>query len=79
MFMCGAQAAGYMAEGRSVSIHMSFIHLQKAHDTVDGTLLWQVLPRITRIGVPPQMIAVIQQFDDGIGAFVRSGDGVYSE
>ena len=45
-----------------VSFFMCFIDLQKAHDTVDRTLLWQVL---TRIGVPPQMIAVIQQFHDG--------------
>ena len=38
-----------------VSLHMCFIDLQKVYDTVDRTLLWQVL---TRIGVPPQMIAV---------------------
>ena len=46
---------------------MCFIDLQKAYDTVDRTLLWQVL---TRIGVPPQMIAVIQQFHDGMKACV---------
>ena len=40
-----------------VSLIMCFIDLQKAYDTVDCTLLWQVL---TRIGVPPQMIAGIQ-------------------
>ena len=40
-----------------VSLHMCFVDLQKAYDTVDRTLLWQVL---TRIGVPPQMIAVIR-------------------
>ena len=42
-----------------VSLFMCFMDLQKAYDTVDRTLLWQVL---TRIGVPPQMIAVIRQF-----------------
>ena len=47
------------------SLFMCFIDLQKAYDTVDRTLLWQVL---TRIGVPPQMIAVIQQFHDGMRA-----------
>ena len=40
-----------------VSLFMGFIDLQEAYDTADRTLLWQVL---TRIGVPPQMIAVIQ-------------------
>ena len=55
-----------------VSLFMCFIDLQKAYDTVDRTLLWQVL---TRIGVPPKMIAVIQQFHDGMRACVRP-DGV---
>ena len=50
-----------------MSLIVCFIDLQKAYDTVDRTLLWQVL---TRIGVQPQMIAVIQQFDDGITACV---------
>ena len=40
-----------------VSLHTCFIDLQKAYDTVDRTLLWQVL---TRIGVPPQMIVVVR-------------------
>ena len=56
-----------------LSLFMCFIDLQKAYDTVDRTLLWQVL---TRIGVPPQMIAVIQQFHDGMRACVRPDDGV---
>ena len=58
-----------------VSLHMCFVDLQKAYDTVDRTLLWQVL---TRIGVPPQMIAVIRQFHDGMRACVRPDDGVCS-
>ena len=58
-----------------VSLFMCFIDLQKAYDTVDRTLLWQVL---NRIGVPPQMIAVIQQFNDGMRACVRPDDGVCS-
>ena len=57
-----------------VSFFMCFIDLQKAYDTVDRTLLWQVL---TRIG-PPQMIAVIRQFHDGMRACVRPDDGVCS-
>ena len=59
-----------------VSLFMCFIDLQKAYDTVDRTLLWQVL---TRIGVPPQMIAVIRQFHDGMRAYVRPDDGVCSD
>ena len=59
-----------------VSLFMCFIYLQKSYDTVDHTLLWQVL---TRIGVPPQMIAVIQQFHDGMRACVRPDDGVCSD
>ena len=60
-----------------VSLHMCFIHLQKAYETVGRTLLWQVL---TRIGVPPQMIAaVIRQFHDGMRACVRPDDGVCSD
>ena len=54
--VCGAQAAGNWAEGREC-FFMCSIHLQKPHDTVGRTLLWQVL---TRIGVPPQIIAVIR-------------------
>ena len=59
-----------------VPLFMCFIDLRKAHDTVYHTLLWQVL---TRIGVPPQMIAVIQQFHDGMRACVRPDDGVCSD
>ena len=47
------QEVGWKA---GVSLHVCVIDLQKAYDTVDRTLLWQVL---TRIGVPPQVIADI--------------------
>ena len=55
---------------------MCLIDIQIAYDTVDRILLWQVL---TRIGVPPQMIAVIRQFHDGMRACVRPDDGVCSD
>ena len=55
---------------------MCFIGLQKPYDTVDHTLLWQVL---TRIRVPPQMIAVIRQFHDNIRACVRPDGGIGSD
>ena len=59
-----------------VSLFICFIDLQKAYDTVDRTLLWQVP---TRIGVPSQMLAVIQQFHNGMRACVRPDDGVCSD
>ena len=60
-----------------VSLFMCFIDLQKAYDIiVDRTLLWQVL---TRIGVPPHMLAVIQKFHDGMRVSVRPDDGGCSD
>ena len=59
-----------------VSLFMCFMDVQMAYDTADRTLLWQVL---TRIGVPPQMIAVIRPFHDGMRACVRPDDGVCSD
>ena len=59
-----------------VSLHMCFVDVQKAYDTVDRTLLWQVL---NRIGVPPQMIAVIRQFHHGMRACVRPDGAVCSD
>ena len=61
-----------MRRKAGVSIFMCFIHLQKAYDNVDHTLLWQVL---TRTRVPPHMITVIRQLHDGMRACVRPDDG----
>ena len=52
-----------------VPLFLCFIDLQKAYDSVDRTLLWQVF---ARFGTPPQMIEVIRRFHDGIRACVRS-------
>ena len=59
-----------------VSLFTCIIDLQRAYDTGDRTLLWQVL---TRIGAPPQMIAVIRHFPDGMRACVQPDDGVCSD
>ena len=59
-----------------VYLFMCFIDLQKAYDTVDRTLLWQVLACIV---VPLQMIAVIGQLHDERRACVQSDDGVCSD
>ena len=57
-------------------LFVCFIDLQKAYDSVDCTLLWQVL---ARFGTPPQITEVIRQFHDGMRACVRSDDGRCSE
>ncbi|CAM9498388.1 unnamed protein product, partial [Ascophyllum nodosum] len=57
-------------------LFLCFIDMQKAYDSVDRTLLWQVL---ARFGTPSQMIEVIRQFHDGMRACVRSDDGRCSE
>ena len=63
MFLvCGLQENGRSA---GVFLFMRFIGFQKAYETVSRNLLWQVL---TRIGLRPQMIAVIRKFDDGMSA-----------
>ena len=56
-----------------VPLFLCFVDLQRAYDSVDRTLLWQVL---ARFGTPPQVIEVIRKFHDGLRACVRSDDGL---
>ena len=49
-------------------LYLCFINLTKAYDSVDRTVLWDVL---ARFGVLPRMLAVIRQFHDGMQACVR--------
>ena len=60
-----------------VPLFLCFIDLQKAYDSVDRTLLWQVV--LARFGAPPQMMEVIRQFHDGMRACVRNDEGQCSE
>ena len=53
-------------------LFLCFIGLQKEYDFVDRTLLWQVL---SRFGVRPNIIEVIQHFHDGLRTGVRNNDG----
>lgn len=55
-----------------VLLCLCFIDHQKAYDSVDSSLLWQVL---ASFGVLPQMIPIIRQFHDGLRACVRSDNG----
>ena len=71
--MCVVRRLHEIRRKAGVSLFMCFIDFQQAYDTVDRTFLWQVL---TRIGVPPQMIAGIRQFHDGMRACVRPDDDV---
>ena len=59
-----------------IPLFLCFNDLQKAWDSVDRTLLWQVL---ARFGLPVQMIEVIRQFRDGRRACVGNDDGQCSE
>ena len=57
-------------------LFLRFVDLQKAYDSVDRTLLWQVL---ACFGVQSQMIEVIRQFHDGMRVCLRNDDSRCSE
>ena len=61
---------------KDTPLYLFFIDLTKAYDSVDRTLLWDVL---ARFGVPPRMFAVIQRFHDGMQACVWRDDGECSD
>ena len=65
-----------LARKNHTPLYLCFIDLTKAYDSVDRTLLWDVL---ARFGAPPRMLAVIRQFHDGMQAFVRLDDGECSD
>ena len=51
-----------------VPLYTCFVDLQKAYDSVDRYLLWDVL---ARFGVPPVIVDIDHQFHDGMRACVR--------
>ena len=59
-----------------IPLYMCVIDLQKAYDSVDREMPWEVL---TRFGVPAKILTVIRQFHDGTRARVRTDDGEHSE
>ena len=70
-----ADILGDLGFAYTTSYYM-FIDLTKAYDSVDRTLLWDVL---ARYGVSSRMLAVIRQFHDGMQACVRLDDGEFSD
>ena len=65
-----------LARKKDTPLYLCFIDLTKAYDSVDRTLLWDVL---ARFGLPLRMPAVIRQFHDGMQACVRLNDGECSD
>ena len=57
-----------LARKKDTPLYLCFIDLTKAYDSVDRTLLWDIL---ARFDVPPRMLAVIRRFHDGMQACVR--------
>ena len=63
-----------LAPKKDTALYLCFIDVTKAYDSVDRTLLWDVL---ARFGVPLKMLAVIRH--DGMQACVRLDDREYSD
>ena len=53
------------------SLHMCFVDLSKAFDTVDRPMLWQVL---RRSGCPEKFVKLVRLLHDGMGARVKVGN-----
>ena len=56
-------------------LHMAFVDLSKAYDSVAREGLWQLLERL---GVPPKMLAAVRQLHEGAQAVVEV-EGRFSE
>ena len=59
---------------QNVDLHMTFVHLTKAFDTVSRDGLWKIM---AKFGCPPRYITMVWQFHDGMQARVQN-DGEYS-
>ena len=65
-----------LARKKDTPLYTCLIDLTKPYDSVDESLLWDVL---ARFGVPPRMLAAIRQFHDGLQACVRLDHGEWSD
>ena len=60
-----------LARKKDIPLYLCFIDRTRTYDSVDRTLLRDVL---AHFGVPPRMLAVIRQFHDGMHACARLED-----
>ena len=65
-----------LARKKDTPLYLCCIDLTDEYDSVDRTLLLDVL---ARFGVPPRMLAIIRQFHHGMPAFVRLDNGECSD
>lgn len=56
-------------------LYVAFIDLSKASDTINRELLWK---NLSRVGVPPKPLSILQQLHDGMQARVLTGDSSLS-
>lgn len=64
-----------LGQARNGPLNICFVDLQKAYDSIDCTLLWEVLAQYP---VPPRMIEAIRMFRGSMRARVQLDYGELS-
>ena len=73
--LCIVRRLQELGRESKVPLYVCFVGLQKAYESVDRELLWEVLARFS---VPAKLLAVIRHFHDGMRARVRTDDDEHS-